>query len=1016
MGGLGSLLLFWSGWRAWGDESKSLHAAPENKQLSDSWVRSLFERGQPDVYSGKELAYIGMPIGGICAGHLHLGGDGKLWHWDIFNVIYNSGCSGERYLKPPLPSSPLEQGFALEIAGNGGKEEFVLDKTGFPDIRFRGEYPIGRVEYRRKGSPVAVDLEAFSPFIPLDEENSATPATLLNYTVRNLSDRPLSVTLKGWLQNAVGIGLTQPAQCRRNRIVAGEGFTFLECYAEHPDLSASQPDVVVEDWSRDGYAGWKVEGDAFGNGPIRRCDLPAYIGGGTSETDRIVQSHATAPGSSMAGKDAATGKLSREFLLERDYLHFAVSGGNHPAKTCVNLLVDGKVVRSVTGRSSHVWAKQVWDLKPWKGANATLEIVDAESGGWGNIAVGKIVLSDHFENWSELEARHDFGTMGLALYGAPAEIAEAKASSLPGKAVSTHSGGEALVGALGRKLEIPAGGEATVTFAVTWHFPNLVIDPKMVGRGRWYSKLYDSAKAVASRLAERMEALSSQTRLWRDTWYDSSLPYWLLDRTFLNTGILATSTAYRLSSGRFYGWEGVGSCAGTCTHVWHYAHAPARLFPALERAAREMNDFNPAVGLMDRGAIAFRGEFTRTPAMDGQAGCILRAYREHQMSADDQFLRRIWPRLKQSIQYLMSRDRDGDGLLDGGQHNTLDTDWYGEIAWLSGLYAAALLAGEAMALEMGDDGFADECRVASERTRAKLPSLFEGDYFINRVDPAHIDAINSGTGCEIDQVFGQSWAFQVGLPRVFSREQAVAALRALWKYNFVPDAGEYRKHNKPGRWYAAQGEAGLLMCSFPRSDWDYKRATGKGPEWAAGYFNECMNGFEYQVASHMIWEGLVQEGLAVTRAVHDRYHPSKRNPWMEIECGDYYARSMASYGVFLALCGYEYHGPKGTLGFAPKVRPEAFKAAFTTAEGWGSYSQQYRGNSLSAQLALGWGVLKLKQLTLERPANAHPGSITISAGGRPIAAEAFHDKRRTRLVFGETVLLKAGETLKVELS
>ena len=67
----------------------------------------------------------------------------------------------------------------------------------------------------------------------------------------------------------------------------------------------------------------------------------------------------------------------------------------------------------------------------------------------------------------------------------------------------------------------------------------------------------------------------------------------------------------------------------------------------------------------------------------------------------------------------------------------------------------------------------------------------------------------------------------------------------------------------------------------------------------------------------MIWEGMVQEGLAMTRAIHDRYHPSRRNPWNEVECGDHYARSMASYGVFLAACGYEYHGPKRHLAFAP---------------------------------------------------------------------------------------------------
>ena len=107
------------------------------------------------------------------------------------------------------------------------------------------------------------------------------------------------------------------------------------------------------------------------------------------------------------------------------------------------------------------------------------------------------------------------------------------------------------------------------------------------------------------------------------------------------------------------------------------------------------------------------------------------------------------------------------------------------------------------------------------------------------------------------------------------------------------------------------------MCTFPRADWSYDKAKGKGADWAAGYFNECMNGFEYQVAGHMIWEGMLTEGLAVTRMIHDRYHAARRNPWNEVECGDHYARSMASYGVFLAACGYEYHGPQRPSGFRP---------------------------------------------------------------------------------------------------
>ena len=100
-----------------------------------------------------------------------------------------------------------------------------------------------------------------------------------------------------------------------------------------------------------------------------------------------------------------------------------------------------------------------------------------------------------------------------------------------------------------------------------------------------------SPAAVAGYLAANFDRLAGRTRLWRDTWYDSTLPYWLLDRTFANTSTLATSTCHWFANGRFYGWEGVGCCAGTCAHVWHYAHSVARLFPELERSARLWGDY-----------------------------------------------------------------------------------------------------------------------------------------------------------------------------------------------------------------------------------------------------------------------------------------------------------------------------------------------------------------------------------------------------------------------------------------
>ena len=517
-------------------------------------------------------------------------------------------------------------------------------------------------------------------------------------------------------------------------------------------------------------------------------------------------------------------------------------------------------------------------------------------------------------------------------------------------------------------------------------------------------------------VAQNIDRLYQTTKRWRDTWYDSTLPYWFLDRAMLNTSILATSTCYRFRDGRFYGWEGVGCCPGTCAHVWHYAQAAARLFPDLERDTRERVDFGLA--LRPDGAIRFRAEHNDIPAVDAQAGAILRALREHQMSADDAFLKRNWPAIRRATQWLIAQDGNGDGILEGRQHNTLDTDWFGAVAWLSGLYLAALLAAEALARRAGDPEFAQLCRGIFETGRQRILELFDGEYFINRVDPQHLDAVNSGTGCHIDQVLGQSWAWQVGLPRVFPEPETRSALRALWKYNFAPDVGPYRAVNRPGRWYAMPGEAGLLMCTFPRPDWDYQRAKGSGrDEWAAMYFNECMNGFEYQVAGHMLWEGLVLEGLAVARAVHDRYSPDRRNPYNEVECGDHYARSMASYGVFLAACGFEYDGPQQHLGFAPRLTPERFKAAFTSAEGWGSFQlETLAGGGQRAELALRYGRLRLRTLALAAPAGSAVRGVRALLDQRPVPCRLAERDGRLLVRLEEAATLQAGQTLTIEIA
>ena len=147
--------------------------------------------------------------------------------------------------------------------------------------------------------------------------------------------------------------------------------------------------------------------------------------------------------------------------------------------------------------------------------------------------------------------------------------------------------------------------------------------------------------------------------------------------------------------------------------------------------------------------------------------------------------------------------------------------------------------------------------------------------------------------------------------------------------------------------------------------------------------------------------------------MHDRYHPSRRNPWNEVECGDHYARSMASYGVFLAACGFEYHGPKGHLGFAPRVHPEQFKAAFTAAEGWGTFSQQAGTTDYRAEVAVKWGKLRLRSLSVELPGSVSGKTVKVAANGRAIEAKGVLAGSRLTITLHDWLELGAQQKLEV---
>ncbi len=970
---------------------------PADKGFTKQWLNDLSRRGTPTRYRGKALENIAMPIGGIGCGQVYLSGDGRLTYWDIFNGKGEADISGPiqnglHYSSPIKPASPFNLGFQISLFEGTGVNTNALTQSDFADAEFEGRYPMASVKYAKNDFPLEIELDAYSPFIPLNPEDSSLPVAVMSYRVTNTSAKAVDFEIVGFAEDPCCLysRTTRPVESRTSQLKSSNlsGFFFSP---QEPTIPGTvRPDFIFEDFEGATYGKWTVEGTAFGDGPVAMADIPKYQGNVLGVGKQVVNAHNSRHGEDVVQADAHQGRLlSPAFEVAYNFISMLVGGGKHPGQTCVNLLLDGKVARTATGHDSNEMAPVIWDVRELRGKSARIEILDHVSGPWGNIGVDQIVFTDQ-PSRGPLSEEPDFGEFGIALLGSSSPL-----HGFKGKGI-----------AVGKRVKLKPKESTTVTFLVAWHFPN--INRRSLGflQGaatlkRHYAGRFKGVSDLLDHVATNFKRLDGQTRLWTKTWYDSTLPYWFLDRTMANTSTLSTSTCYWFDSGRFYGWEGVYCCAGTCSHVWQYAHAVGRLFPQLERDTRLRIDYG--IAFHPNGAIDHRAEAWEIPATDGQCGTILRVYREHQMSQDDKFLKAIWPRVKKSIEFMIAQDPNLDGILEGAQFNTLDATWHGKIAWISGLYCAALRAGEVMAAEMGDSEFAHRCgKIAENGSEQLVSQLFNGEYFIQRVDPAFPKSINTNDGCHIDQVLGQSWAHQVGLPRIIEAGSTKKALHSIFKYNFAPDVGKYRaamKDVRGGRWYALPGEAGLLMCTWPKGGADKSPGEGQA-DFAVGYFNECMTGFEHQVAANMLSEGMVEEGLAIERTIHERYDAHRRNPYNEIECSDHYARAMASYGVFIAACGFTCHTPMGHLTFKPNISPEDFRAPFTNGEAWGTFSQKIVGNLLTCQIEVKYGTLQLRKLSLQgviqfiRASGDHKGQ-TASPGDtiefdQPVTIEAGH--------------------------
>lgn len=358
-------------------------------------------------------------------------------------------------------------------------------------------------------------------------------------------------------------------------------------------------------------------------------------------------------------------------------------------------------------------------------------------------------------------------------------------------------------------------------------------------------------------------------------------------------------------------------------------------------------------------------------AADGQMGCLMKLFRDWQLSGDDNWLRKLWPHAKKAMEFCWlpgSWDADCDGVMEGCQHNTMDVEYYGPNPQMQGWYLGALRAAEEMARYLGEGDFAKKCSQLFKYGSGWMDQhLWNGEYYEHHIQVppeirpglrSHMGAgdlaepdFQLGAGCLVDQLVGQYLAHVCGLGYLHDPAKVRTTLQSIVRSN---RKSGFHGHFNNMRSYVLGDETALLMASYPR---------GNRPKAPFPYFTEVMTGFEYTAAVGLMQEGETETGVQIVEDIRARYDGLKRSPFSEAECGHHYARAMASWAAVPALSGFEYSGVTRTMKFA--AGSQHCQYFWSSGGAWGTLTQRPGEEQCEVSLNVMFGSLTVERFELK---------------------------------------------------
>jgi uncharacterized protein (DUF608 family) len=936
-------------------------------------------RASHDPYREEHLRHIAFPLGGIGAGMVSLTGQGGLAQVSIlhepalrneprlFAAVHADGAA--RVLEGPVPDWKITH---TPQSGNGCFQT-TYGLPRFAECAFQPRFPFAAVRIHDDRFPLQAELTGWSPFEPLHSDDASLPVAAVEYRLLNRTARPLSAVFSFHAEHFVRTPDSAPVLPPRavdgGFVLETDGSCHSPFFATW-QASALQPAVASIAQARPvrltDSLGWhSLTADRGGFVNVSTCCGSAH---GLIYLARRVALRQAGDWQVLLGHDgpaalfidgrrvAMDEALRNPALPDRTAADVTLSAGEHEIVVALDTargMGQGIFLRFALPASLRHLPMNQRPAFPQGQAESERSPVNRAAFAAFVLEPGAQVDVGWFRGgwFDDMTMLWDRIASGVC----DARPAHADAPPSPGASVYLP-------------LDIPAYGERRVRLLLCWHVPTSrvrfgpegVRGADLPGEPRtyepWYARRFADIDAVIAHWRDRYDELRAGSQRFSDCFHDTTLPAEVLDAVAANLTILKSPTCLRQHDGRFWAWEGtmdsIGSCYGSCTHVWNYAQALPHLFPDLERSLRQTE---LEVSQDERGHQMFRTSLPIRPtshehpaASDGQLGGVMKVYREWRICGDTAWLRSLWPRVRQSLDYCIREwDPNHTGTLVEPHHNTYDIEFWGANGMTTSLYLGALTAALAMGRACGDSDLALIEQLLGRGRLAMEHQLWNGEFFVQQLrwrDASHRDKWlhrQSPTaqsrdwverhgpkyqyegGCLADGVIGAWLAACCGIDLDLDAGKIAGHLAAVYRHNFKPTLAQHANPQRPG--YALGNEPGLLMCTWPR---------GGRPTLPMVYSHEVWTGVEYQVAAHLIMTGQVEQGLTLVRAARSRYDGRARNPFAEVECGYWYARAMSSYSLIQALSGIRYDAVTRTLHMRPRVSGD-FRSFLCTASGYG---------------------------------------------------------------------------------